>query len=331
MGQLSGSTRRELVEALARLAIVLQCRPQMRSVPARFERWQEGAEGRLDVPDEALVDSRAPTELLTADVDLDDPRVRRKELLVRKVRPQHQQDVAVHHRVVAGRESEQPGHADVKRVVVLDELLAAHRMHDRGVQPPRGLDQLRMRTGAAGSAQDRDPLRVIERLGQRRDFVIGGTHARRRLWKVQARAVFDGIPERDVSRQGDHRNTAPHECGLHGDLEDAGHLLRLRHQLTVVTALREQMLRVRLLKVAAADFVARNLRGDGEHGDTTTMTVVEPVDQVEIPGTAASGADRQPPGEMRLRTSGERRGFLVSHVNPSHALVSANRVRDSVE
>src|SRR5438105_13017840 len=84
MRQLSGSTRRELVEALARLAIVLQCRPQMRSVQARFERWQEGAEGRLDVPDEALVDSRAPTELLATDVDLDDPRVLRKELLVRK-------------------------------------------------------------------------------------------------------------------------------------------------------------------------------------------------------------------------------------------------------
>ena len=35
--------------------------------------------------------------------------------------------------------------------------------------------------------------------------------------------------------------------------------------------------------------------------------------------------------DQRFRTSGERRGFLVSHVNQSHALVSTNRVRDSVE
>src|SRR5207245_11634126 len=52
--------------------LVEQCRPQMRSVQARFERWQEGAEGRLDVPDEALVDSSAPTELRATDGDLDD-------------------------------------------------------------------------------------------------------------------------------------------------------------------------------------------------------------------------------------------------------------------
>jgi hypothetical protein len=36
---------------------------------------------------------------------------------------------------------------------------------------------------------------------------------------------------------------------LHGDLEGAGHLLGLRYKLTIVAALREEVFRVRFLKI----------------------------------------------------------------------------------
>src|SRR6266508_5994495 len=58
----SGFTGRQLVEALPRFAIVFERRLQMRLVLARIELWQEGSERRLDVPHEALVDSRASAE-----------------------------------------------------------------------------------------------------------------------------------------------------------------------------------------------------------------------------------------------------------------------------
>src|SRR5207245_1727330 len=141
-------------------------------------------------------------------------------------------------------------------------------------------------------------------LRQRRDLLIGRAYVRLRLWKERPRAVLDGIPQRDISRQDDHRDTAPRDCGLHRNLEDAGHLFGLRHHLTVVAALGEQMLRMGLLKVAASDLRAWNVRGDGEHRDATAVTVVEPVDQMEVPGAATSGADRQPAGEMRVRAGG---------------------------
>ena len=84
-------------------------------------------------------------------------------------------------------------------------------------------------------------------------------------------------------------------------------------------------------KALTTDLRARNVRRDGEHRDATAVTVVQPVDQMEVPGAATSGADRQPAGEMRVRAGGERGGLFVPHMDPSHPLVSANRVRDSVQ
>jgi hypothetical protein len=59
------------------------------------------------------------------------------------------------HRPVARAEADQPGHADVAGVVVLDELLAAQRVDDGRVERGRDGDQLVVRAGAAGPGQDR--------------------------------------------------------------------------------------------------------------------------------------------------------------------------------
>src|SRR3989442_1234849 len=132
--------------------------------------------------------------------------------------------------------------------------------------------------GGAGCAGDCDLRRLIENLGQRSDFVLGRTHAWCRLRKMQPRLLFDRIAQGDISRQGNHRNPASRECGLHGNLQDPGHLLGLRNQFTIVAALREEVFRAGLLKISAADFIAWNLRRDGQDRNTATVTVVEPVD-----------------------------------------------------
>jgi hypothetical protein len=108
---------------------------------------------------------------------------------------------------------------------------------------------------------------------------------------MRTRLLFDGLAQGHVSGDGDHRNAAPRERRLHGDLQDAGHLLGLGDQFTVVAALREEVFRLGFLKISAADFTAGNLRGDGENWDAAAMGVVKPVDQMKVSGTAASGAD----------------------------------------
>jgi hypothetical protein len=80
---------------------------------------------------------------------------------------------------------------------------------------------------------------------------------------------------------------------LHGNLKHTGHLFGLRNQLAIVAALREEMFRVGLLEVSAADFIAGDLRRDGQDRNPAAVAVVESVDQVQISGTAASR--RKPP------------------------------------
>ena len=70
------------------------------------EPGQQSAERGLRIADETEVDLGASAELLSPDVDLDDRGVLGKELPVREVGADDQQNVAGHHGVVAGREPE---------------------------------------------------------------------------------------------------------------------------------------------------------------------------------------------------------------------------------
>jgi hypothetical protein len=113
----------------------LAIEPQMGLVRVLLQFRQEGSQRRLRVPDKAVVDLGAPAELFPTEIDLDDGRVFGEKLVVGKVRSDHEQQVAVHHGVIAGRKSQQTGHSYVKGVVVLDELLPAHGMHDSPAEP----------------------------------------------------------------------------------------------------------------------------------------------------------------------------------------------------
>jgi len=70
------------------------------------------------------------------------------------------------------------------------------------------------------------------------------------------------------------RYAAARHRGLHRDLERARHLLRMRHQLAVVATLREEVLGVSLLEISAADLIGRDLRSNGENGNTAAVAIV---------------------------------------------------------
>ncbi len=148
---------------------------------------------------------------------------------------------------------------------------------------------------------------------------------------MQTGPLSDGIQQGHVAREDDDGDTTTRDRGLHRDLENPGHLLGVGNQLAIVAALREELFRVGLLEVSAPDFAGWNLRGDRENGNAAAMTVVEAVDQVQVPGTAAPGADRQPSPEMCFRSRGKCCRLLMSHVNPSNSFLRANRVRDAIE
>jgi hypothetical protein len=91
-----------------------------------------------------------------------------------------------------------------------------------------------------------------------------------------------------------------------------------------MTALREEMFWMCLLKITASNLIARNLRSDGEHWNPAAVAIVQAVDQMQIAGPAAAGAHRQPSREMRFRTRRKRGRLFVPCVNPLNLLLSSN-------
>jgi hypothetical protein len=96
----------EVIQILACLAIVFHRILQMLLVSVLFQLWQQGSQRRLGVSNEAKVQLAPASQVLAADIDLYDGRVFGIEISVRKVRTDHQQHLAIHHGVIAGRESE---------------------------------------------------------------------------------------------------------------------------------------------------------------------------------------------------------------------------------
>ena len=162
----------------------------MGAVGLGFEQRKQRDQRVFYRPDETEVDLCAAPDLVAADIDLDHLGVFGKELRVRKIGSEHQQNVAFFHGVVARTEADQTGETDVEGIVELDVLLAAQRVDDGRFERFGGRDQLGMRILAAGAAEDGDLLSGVQDAGRFAQlFVVGaderlrhpdGRHAMRR-------------------------------------------------------------------------------------------------------------------------------------------------------
>src|SRR5277367_3468380 len=91
------------------------------------------------------------------------------------------------------------------------------------------------------------------------------------------------------------------------------------------------MLRTRLLEVAAAQFSTRNLSRDCQHGHAIAMTVVQPIDEMEIARTTTASAHGEFAGEMGLGTCGKGCHLFVTNVQPIDLVALADDFGQSVE
>src|SRR5579862_5270138 len=261
--------------------------------------------------------------MLAAKVDLHDGRVLGIKIPVRKIRAEHQQDFAIHHGVVAGREAEQPCHAHIKGVVVLDKFFAAKGMYDGSLQLASNLHQLRMGSGATRTAEDGDLFRSIQELGKDVEFFIRWTNGGFRFVETYTRPM-DGIFKSYVSGDHNHGDATLRDGRLNGGFQDARHLFGLGDELAVMTALREDVFRVRLLKVSATDLPTRNLCGNSEHWSKVPLTVVKPINQMHVPGPAAPGTHRQFTREVRFGSRGKSSRLFMPDVHPINSLFYAH-------
>ena len=246
------------VEFLAGAAVMRARLGQMLTVGFLPQQRQQLTQRCAHIADNAEIDRRAAADVFRADIDLRDAHSAASgiKLPVRKIGTEHQQDIAVEHRVIAGREPDQPGHPHVVGVGPFDVLLAPQRMHHRRLQAFAEREKLVMGASAARTAQDRDAAVTI----QQRCEAIQIRFLRRddRPWWQQAGGFRhrrgDGRLQRDVTRNSHDRHAALADRLADRDLDRARHLAGAGDQFAVMAALAKQVLRVRLLEIAAADF-----------------------------------------------------------------------------
>src|ERR1700733_10347764 len=133
---------------------------------------------------------------------------------------------------------------------------------------------------------------------------------------------------RDVAGQDDYGDSAARDCRSHRSFQRAGHLGGSRNQLAVMAAFLEQKLGMRLLEIVGTYLGAWNMRGDCENRHTAPMAIEEPVDEMKVAGTAATGADGKLAGDVRFGARGETGDFFVADVDPLDGLLPAHRVGD---
>jgi hypothetical protein len=73
------------------------------------------------------------------------------------------------------------------------------------------------------------------------------------------------------------------------------------------------------------------MSGDCHHGHAISMAIKEPIDQVQIAGSTASGTHSELAGQLRLRAGGKCRDLFMSDGNPVNLAAYAQRLGYAIE
>src|ERR1700722_3008381 len=187
-----------------------------------------------------------------------------------------------------------------------------------------------MRSGTSGAAKNRNRFALIKKLSQFFGLVIGRTHHRVARKDGCARLTVGCRLQGDITWNRHYGHPFIRERGLDGDLQYPRNLRRLGNQFAVMTTLPEKLIRMRLLKIVAADLLAGNLSRQSQYRDSATMAIVKPIDQMHIAGATTPGADRQFTRQMRLRAGSKCSGLFMAHSYPLDFLATPNLFQNTV-
>ncbi len=88
---------------------------------------------------------------------------------------------------------------------------------------------------------------------------------------------------------------------------------------------------MRRLKIVDPNFGAGNMSRNRQHGNTASMGIEEPVDEMKVAGTAATATDCQLSCQMRFGRRCECSTFFMPHMDPLDRLHPAQGVREAIE
>ena len=182
----------------------------------------------------------------------------RQEVGIGIVGAEHQQQLGVLDRVDTRLAADHPDAADPVRIAVRQQLLSPVGMRQRRLQPVRQRHELRFRTAAAGTAQHRDALRILDQRRRRRDVLGRGGDRRTRAKRGNAGHRPGQLRRENVGRNAEMSDAA-RAIGLRDRLvEDGRCLLRRAQRLGVNRDIAEQQVGIVLLGVVGAAQIGRH-------------------------------------------------------------------------
>src|SRR5665213_719538 len=120
----------EIVESFSRLLVMIDRGIKMFALRFRMKQRLKRGKRIFHRADQSQIHSFAASDLFATPVNLNGIRLLGIELLVGKIAAEHQQHIAIHHRMIARSKSEQARHADVVGIFIFDELFSAQGMHN---------------------------------------------------------------------------------------------------------------------------------------------------------------------------------------------------------
>jgi len=230
---------RELIQTLAGVLVVTQAGVEIGAIGLALEHRGQHLERVLHISNQTQIHGGATANLLPEAVHLNDLCTFRVELLVGKICAQHEERIAIHHGVVAGGKAEQTRHPYIVRVVVLDEFLGSHGVHNWRFQALGRRQEFLVSTGTARAAEYGDLARAVKNGGGLAQLVLRGENHGCGVFDPERKRVRGTLTQRHIS--GDHNdcNPTPGNRCAHGDSKDTRHLVRLGNQFAIVTAIFE--------------------------------------------------------------------------------------------
>src|SRR5215216_2771906 len=188
-----------------------------------------------------------------------------------------------------------------------------------------------MRTGATSATEDGHFLRGIENLCKPCNFFFRRADPGLGLLESNEWSARGSFLQCNISRENNDCD-AERNCSSHCNLKDPRNLISVGNQLTILTALPEQKLRVSLLKVSAPDFSYGNMCCNCQDRHPATIAIVESINQVRVSRSAAPSAYSKFSCEVRFGSSCEGGSLLMANVHPGNIfVVFSYRISNSIQ
>src|ERR1700674_5009127 len=232
--------------------------------------------------------------------------------------------------VVRSPITDQPGHANGIRIVMLQPLLTAEGIADGGLQLAREFNHFIATFSATVPTKDGHRFRFVDHPHQFFEICVGRSQDSRGCNGEVGRLVRS-IGGRDIARYGKNGWTLFQNSREYGGVDDRAGLLRINKPGGIERSRLEKLVRIQFLQRGCVNKARLYIPGDGDDGSSLFPRVHQSVEQMDNSGPRSSAHHHWVTREIGLRDRGEYSIFLMTNGNKLDCAISAQRVHHRIQ